>query len=211
MALVYPLSPPNGNFRSVELFGRQAAAVATSPTTYQQQVQRWTGERWEASFSLPRICDRAEAEAWVAFLLGLQGPFRTFRSGTPQSVTTMGTLVAEVVLANGLTAAGFSEVPLKGLPALQANVFRAGDLIEIEIAGHKSLHKVLQDVASAAGGVATIDIFPALRSDVPDDTVITYQNPLGTWRLDEDSLGGFTVDVLEQYGIDFRAIEVLPT
>ena len=69
----YPSAPASIDFTQVD-----AVAVSTSPFTFQQQVQQWSGTYRKASVSMPAMTD-ANAQAWVAFLVALNGSANVFQ------------------------------------------------------------------------------------------------------------------------------------
>ena len=91
MAITYPLSIPTTiGIENIELRAVNAVATSQSPFTYKQQIVQHTGQRWEASITIPPV-KRDLAEEWVAFLLSLKGPTGTFLLGDPLGATPRGT------------------------------------------------------------------------------------------------------------------------
>jgi hypothetical protein len=84
----YPPAPASIDFTQVD-----AVAVSTSPFTFQQQVQQWSGSYRKASVSMPAMTD-ANAQAWIAFLVALDGSANVFQfsaafaAGYPASIGT---------------------------------------------------------------------------------------------------------------------------
>lgn len=74
----YPLTfPTNIHPANVRVIRRTAAAVAESPTTYQQQVYQHPGVRWEIDVKLQPM-DVVAAALWTQFFYDLQGRVGTF-------------------------------------------------------------------------------------------------------------------------------------
>lgn len=71
----YPPAPASVEFSQVD-----AVAASVSPFTFQQQVQQWSGSYRKASVSMPAMSD-ATAQAWVAFLVALDGVANVFQFG----------------------------------------------------------------------------------------------------------------------------------
>jgi hypothetical protein len=71
----YPPAPASIEFSQVD-----AAAASLSPFTFQQQVQRWAGSYRKASVTMPAMTD-TNAQAWVAFLVALNGIANCFQFG----------------------------------------------------------------------------------------------------------------------------------
>lgn len=72
----YPPAPASIEFSQVD-----AVAASVSPFTFQQQVQQWAGSYRKASVSMPAMTD-ATAQAWVAFLVALDGMANVFQFGS---------------------------------------------------------------------------------------------------------------------------------
>lgn len=72
----YPPAPASVEFTQVD-----AVAANVSPFTFQQQVQKWSGSYRKASVSMPAMTD-ATAQAWIAFLVSLNGMANVFQFGT---------------------------------------------------------------------------------------------------------------------------------
>jgi hypothetical protein len=90
MAITYPLAlPTQAGIANVALRAANVVALSQSPFTYRQQVFKHPGERWEATVSLPSMA-RANAEAWVSFLLALKGQSGTFLLGDPANTAPRG-------------------------------------------------------------------------------------------------------------------------
>lgn len=68
-----PASP-----QSIEFSPNDIVALSKSPFTGQQQVQNWGTGPMEASLSLPPLTD-TDAQAWIAFLLALNGVANVFQ------------------------------------------------------------------------------------------------------------------------------------
>ena len=90
MAIAYPLSIPTAiGIEQIELRANNVVAVSESPFTFVQQTVVHSGQRWEASVTIPPV-RRDLAEPWIAFLLSLQGRRGTFLLGDPNMATPRG-------------------------------------------------------------------------------------------------------------------------
>jgi hypothetical protein len=151
MAISYPLNTPTTiGFESIELRAVNATITSQSPFSYKQQVISHTGQRWEASISIPSVL-RDLAEPWAAFLTALKGQTGTFLLGDPLSATPRGT-VSSCTLTG---TAGDESVAVTMTGSLLA-----GDYIQLGSGTTARLHKVLVDQS----GSGTLEIWPALRS-----------------------------------------------
>lgn len=59
----------------------------------------------------------------------------------------------------------------------------AGDYIQLGSLSSARLHKVISDSIVDSSGVATLDIWPALRTSYTDGATVTIDNPVGVFRL----------------------------
>mgnify|MGYP003126468646 FL=1 len=201
----YPLTLPTATGIVTQNFSlTRAVAVTTSPFTFQTQVHQHQGEFWRTVISLPPML-RANANLWLSFLLQLRGRRGTFKIGDQDAKTITGTATG-TIRVNGASQTG-NQVALDGFTADRANVFKAGDYIQIG----SYLYMVIADVSANSSGEADVKIEPALRSSIEtinDDTTVVYSNTTTLMRLDTNELGWQT-DKVSKYGISFSASEAL--
>ena len=194
MAITYPLALPTSiGIGSVDIRAVNAVTTSQSPFTYKQQVVSHTGQRWEASISLPR--GRRDLLApWKAFLTSLKGQTGTFLLGDPDYATAQGD-VSSCTLSG---SAGDETATV-----VMTGTLKAGDYIQLGSAATAKLHQVLQDQT----GNGDLEIWPALRSDYTSATVV-YDNAKGVFRLKEN-ITAWSIDNTSNYGITFEAVEVI--
>jgi hypothetical protein len=194
MAISYPLNTPTTiGFESIELRAVNATITSQSPFSYKQQVISHTGQRWEASVSIPSVL-RDLAEPWAAFLTALKGQTGTFLLGDPLSATPRGT-VSSCTLTG---TAGDESVTVTMTGSLLA-----GDYIQLGSGTTARLHKVLVDQS----GSGTLEIWPALRSTYSSATVTTT-NAKGVFRLNQN-MSSWQISNANSYGIAFEAVEAI--
>jgi hypothetical protein len=194
MAISYPLNTPTTiGFESIELRAVNATITSQSPFSYKQQVISHTGQRWEASVSIPSVL-RDLAEPWAAFLTALKGQTGTFLLGDPLSATPRGT-VSSCTLTG---TAGDDSVAVTMTGSLLA-----GDYIQLGSGTTARLHKVLVDQT----GSGTLEIWPALRSTYTSATVTTT-NAKGVFRLNQN-MSSWQISNANSYGIAFEAVEAI--
>jgi len=194
MAISYPLDTPTTiGFESIELRAVNATITSQSPFSYKQQVISHTGQRWEASVSIPSVL-RDLAEPWAAFLTALKGQTGTFLLGDPLSATPRGT-VSSCTLTG---TAGDESVAVTMTGSLLA-----GDYIQLGSGTTARLHKVLVDQS----GSGTLEIWPALRSTYTSATVTTT-NAKGVFRLNQN-MSSWQISNANSYGIAFEAVEAI--
>ena len=194
MALSYPLNTPTSiGIAQIELRASNTTAISSSPFSYKQQVISFGGQQWSASVSIPSV-RRDLAAPWKAMLIGLKGQVGSFLLGDPDYVTPQGT--ATVGTLTGSVATDSVAVTLDG-------TLLAGDYIQLGTVSASKLHVVLQDQS----GNGTLEIWPALRQDYTNETII-LASPKGVFRL-ADSMTSWSIDNVSAYGISFEAVEVL--
>ena len=194
MAITYPLALPTSiGIAQITLSANNAVAISQSPFTFQQQIIRHPGQRWTASVSIPPV-RRDLAEPWVAFLLAMNGPVGTFLLGDPNGKAPQGTATSATI--TGTAGSASPTITMTG-------TLLAGDYIQLGSGATATLHKVLQD----RSGTGTIEIWPALRSDVTSATA-TLTNTVGRFRL-QGTQQSFNINDASIYGIGFDAVEAL--
>ena len=194
MAITYPLNTPTTiGIESIELRAINAVATSQSPFTYKQQIISHQGQRWEASVSISST-RRDLAADWKAFLTALKGQTGTFLLGDPDYATPRGDVSSCTLSGN----AGDESVSVT-----MTGTLRAGDYIQLGADSSAKLHQVLQDQT----GNGTLEIWPKLRSDYTDETVI-FNNPKGLFRLKGNS-NSWQINSSSFYSISFECVEVI--
>jgi len=187
--------PTSIGYESIVLRAVQASAVSQSPFTFKQQVVRHTGDRWEASISIPPV-SRELAEPWVAFLVRCKGPTNTFNIGDPSAATSnLGNI-------SGMTITGSAGDDSVTVGATSGTI-KAGDYFQVGTNADAKLYKALND----ASDTDTLDIFPRLRANATSATVNTSA-AVGTFRLANPSQS-WEISSPAIYGIQFDCFEVI--
>lgn len=186
--------PTSIGYASITLRASQVVGMSESPFTYKQQVIRHTGDRWEASVSIPAV-GRDLAEPWVAFLLRCKGPVNTFNLGDPLCTEAQGSIIGMTVTGS----LGDDSVTV----GATAGEIKAGDYFQIGTGANAKLYKALND----AGDTDTLDIFPRLRADASAVSV-DLTSAVGTFRLARP-VSEWSIDNTNSYGIQFECVEVI--
>lgn len=202
--MTYPLSLPAGCPVAVRFGGTAVVAVAQSPFTLASQVQAWPGQMWVAEVDLPRM-RRADAEAWCAFRLDLNGREGTFLLPPPLAGTPRGT-PAGVPVVDGAGQSGRA-LATRGWTPSAPFVLRRGDYLQLGAGATARLYKVLADVSADAAGEAALTIWPALRSSPADGAAIVTSNPAGVFRMATNEMVWDIDRIL--YGHSFSCHEAL--
>jgi len=192
MAITYPLDTPDTiGIESIELRAVNAVSTSQSPFTYKQQVISHTGQKWEASVTIPSV-RRDKAAEWKAMLVALKGQTGTFLLGDPDYVSPRGTVTSCVV--TGLAGEETVDVVMTGS-------LLAGDYIQL--GSSPKLHQVLVDQT----GDGELEIWPALRSNYTSEVAV-IDSPKGVFRLNQ-SMSSWSINNASFYGISFEAVEVI--
>lgn len=200
MAISYPIAlPTSGGYARIEFRASNVVGVSTSPFTFQQQLVRHQGARWEADVTVAEM-ERPAAEEWIAALTSLRGAWGTFRLADPGGATPRGTW-AGTPLVKGSGQTG-ETLLVDGFSA--GATVKAGDYLQI---GDR-LYKVLID-ATAVGGEITLDIWPRLRESPADNAVITTSSAKGLFRLSGNQNGWSLEGAGLRYSIAFGAVEAI--
>lgn len=206
MAITYPLSLPDStSYESARMSAKSIVGVTRSPFTGQEQVQKHQGQWWEFEGKLVPM-SRANAEAWIAFFISLNGMQGTFLLGDPLGATARGG-AGGTPLVNGASQTGNSLIT-DGWTASQTGILKAGDYFQLGTGSSSKLYKVLNDANSDSGGNATFDIWPSINTAVADNTAITTSSAKGLFRLATNEMP-FDLGQAQQYGLSFSAIGVI--
>lgn len=199
MAITYPLALPTATgIKSITWTMVNATAYSESPFTFAGQTHAYTGERWEADISLPRM-KRAQAEQWISFLISLRGRFGSFLLNDPDATSPRGTATAATISG----AAGDRTI---SATVTSGQTLLAGDYIQLGTGSDSTLHKVIQDF-TGSGSAANLEIWPSLRktrSAVSADLT----SASGLFRLGSNETS-WSADEVSTYGITFGAVEVV--
>lgn len=205
MPITYPITFPSDCIRAVTIRARNVVGMSASPFTNQQQVYKHPGQWWEMEVSLPPL-KRADAEEISAFLISLNGRYGTFLLGDPANTSPRGIATGTPVVY-GASQTG-DELITNGWSTSITGILKAGDWIQLGTASATRLHKVLEDVNSDGSGVASIPIWPDLRSSPSNGSQVAINNTKGQWRLSANDVS-YTIETGSFYGITFACAESL--
>ncbi|TXL70101.1 hypothetical protein FHP25_35865 [Vineibacter terrae] len=210
MTVTYPLAWPGvARVRSIRLRQRTVVAATRSPFTGHRQVQVHAGQWWEADITLPPL-RRATAEAWLAWIVSLNGTEGTFLMGDTANAAPRGTarFTPGTPLVMGGGQAGGS-LTFDGAPASAPGYLLAGDWIQVGSGAGSRLHKVLADADTNGAGEVTVDIWPRLRAAPADNSPVVLVDTRGVFSLPAGTAADWTIDMAIIYGLSFSAIEAL--
>ena len=199
MAITYPLSLPTTiGIAEIEIRARSAVAISQSPFTFKTQTVTYSGQMWSASVVIPPVL-RSDAEAWIAFLLALNGPQGTFLLGDPNATALRGT-------ATSVTVTGSAGDSTVSATVTAGQTLLAGDYIQLGTGLDTTLHKVTQNF-TGTGSAANLEIWPRLRKS-RSSVSATLSNTKGLFRLSEPEQA-FSIGSSSQYAIRFDCMEAV--
>jgi hypothetical protein len=159
-----------------------------------RQVYAWPGQLWAVEASLPPIKDAAEADAWVAWKLSLNGQEGTFNLGPSTRKSPRSTWAGSVQIGAGVTAMSTTVVFQggSGTPAV-------GDWFQVGT----NLHRVVK-----VNSATNVDVWPRTRSAYAQTTAVVITNPKGLFCLMGNDME-WTVDLAQHTSLSLNAIEAL--
>jgi hypothetical protein len=184
MTITYPLAFPSLGVASVRITQNAVVAVSKSPFTGTEQVQEHQGQWFECEISIPPMY-RADYAEWDCFFLQLNGRSGTFLTGDSSYRVPRGT-VAGTVLINGSHSARSKTLAVKGMTA--GTTLLKSDYIQLGTGSTARLHKVISDATADGSGNATLDIWPALTTSYANGDPVTYNSPVGVFRLTSNQM-----------------------
>lgn len=203
MAISYPLSLPAKSPARIRFKSNSIVGMSASPFSGSQQVYVHQGQFWGAEVELPPMLAE-HAEAWVGFLLSLNGREGTFLMGDPTRTATRG-IGTGTPLVNGASQTGNTLIT-DGWTASQTGILKSGDWVQLGTGSSSHLHKVVQDCNSDGSGNATLEIWPRLRAAPANNAALTVVSAKGLWRLDKNEQG-WDIGEAQVYGISFSCVE----
>ena len=209
MAITYPLTLPTvTGVQSVNFIARNSVGTTASPFTYEQQVFKNVGQRFEADITLPPM-SRADAEVWNTFFIKLYGQYGTFLLGDPNSATPRGTASssAGTPIVNGASQTG-DTLNIDGVPTSQTGYLKAGDYIQLGSGSGARIYKVLDDANSNGSGEVALTIYPDLRSSPSDGATVVVSSAVGLFRLTTPT-HNWSISTDGIYSMTFGAAEAI--
>lgn len=207
MSISYPLSLPTATgLAQITFRMRDVIGVAESPFDLSSQVYDMGGARWEADIVLPPMV-KASADDWLGWIASLRGMFGTFLLIDPDHTSPRGTW-AGTPLSNGSHAAGVRSIAMDGFTA--GATVKRGDRFSVGSGSTTRYYMVAADATASGGGTLTLEIWPALRATLADNTALTTSSPACRMRL-ASNVREWTAapGVLSLYGLRFSCIEAL--
>jgi len=181
--------------RSIDFTAIDTVGVAVSPFTGQQQTQNWRNAWLEASVSMPPL-KHIQAQAWIAWLLGLQGQAGVFQLGDPLAPLPQGLGGSMTVSGAGQTGYTLNVAGGAGAPSLLP-----GDWIQIGF-------RLYRNIGTYNGGAGALDIWPQIRESPLDGTAIVVTDTKGLFRL-KSNVRKWSESDMRMYGLEFEIREAI--
>lgn len=210
MAITYPLSlPANGGIADISFSAIDAVAMSQSLFTFSQQVQKYPGQRWEATVTVAPT-KRDTAEPWVAFLLSLKGRYGTFYLNDPNCLLPQGLASTYDDYSGNIDGAGQTggTINVKNFTLSTTSFLKAGDYVQIGTGTSATLHKCLTDVNTDATGKASLELWPDVRTAYADNAAVNLLNAKGVFRL-KNNVSTWQINNISTYGIMFDCVEAI--
>lgn len=194
MAITYPLTvPATPGFTDLVFEPLTAVGVSVSDYTFSVQTYIWPGAAWRFRAQVAPAQNNATADAWVAFLLALNGRQGTFQLGDRTRPTTRGTAAGSKQVGAGAAALS-TTLPIQG----GSGSFAVGDYLQVL----SNLYRVTKVVSDTS-----VDVWPRLRAAYPAGAAITYTNPVGLFRLEKNEDMRWSVNILKHHGFALTGVE----
>ena len=172
----------------------------------QPQVYAWTGQLWAADITLPPM-ERADAEAWIAKLVSLNGREGNMLIGPDYANLTPRGIGTGTPLVKGAGQTGYDLIT-DGWTASKTGIMKAGDWFQLGTTSASRLYKVMADADSDGSGDSTLTIWPRLRTSPADNAALTVSSPVGRFMLASND-SEWSIDTASFYGLSFQAVEDL--
>jgi hypothetical protein len=188
------------NYSNVTLLNR--TGVSESDYDGTEQVRANLYQKWQFELTTSLLAKTEHIGAWMSFLTSLRGRLGTFYAPLPlrlprYAMTTVQLAAPASARARTIQTSGWNQVSAASYPA---------GTLYFSQGGH--LHLIVSTV-DAPGGVATIDIEPALRVAMPAGTVLEFANPVGIFRATDDNVARAIEEVHRYQSFSLSAVEAL--
>jgi len=169
------------------------------------QTEEWPGAKWSVTYNLPPMTAK-QAGAWKSFLVKLRGQAGRFYGFDPDYAVhgPQGSPSgAPLVAGAGQTGTTLST---DGWDADMV-IFKEGDYFAFDTLYGRELKMITEDILSDGTGAADLVFEPPIRNAPDNNAPIIVDNPSCIMKLDDDSIG-WDSDQLMHYGFSFSATEV---
>jgi len=188
MTITFPLTLPTATgFKNLTVTPEGFVAVAESPWTGYQQVQRNQGQRWIFDVTLP-VMGIDDAAEWESFFLSLNGREGTFLMGDPARTTPRGVGTGSMQV-KGASQSG-QTLEIDGATTGVTGILKKNDYVQIGTGLTTRLYRQLVDTNSDGSGNVTLTLWPriTLANSPADNAPIVLTSAAGLFRLTDDTV-----------------------
>jgi len=177
----YPISlPASPGIVTNTIRKLTVVARTTSPFSLAVQTQVWPGQMWLSDLVLPRMT-RANGEAWASAFASLNGAEGSLLIGDTANKTPRGVATGTPVV-NGASQSGYN-LNTRGWSNSITGILKAGDWVQLGTGATARLYKNIFDVNSGGTGLATLTLWPSLRSSPADGEALTLAPARGKFCI----------------------------
>jgi hypothetical protein len=175
MPITYPIElPTDPGF--TEVIWRPISAVVRQEHefTLTSKIYAWEGQTRSVTIRLPPLLTLAQARLWCVWALKLNGAEGTFLLSDETIRRITGTCPVSFTGASIATGGGGPGDLLQttGWPTSETGYLKAGDMISIQ----NRLYTLLEDMDTDGAGAAEIQVWPIVRTAIPNATAISVGN-----------------------------------
>lgn len=183
MGITFPNNPPpEPGFSQAQIRIQNIVQSSTNQFNLNKRSNTLNENKWAGSLTVDRMKE-SEARQWKAWLTSMRGQRGTFKvsdplySGPYGNVSNQGTVDSVPISSKGnfLAVSGFDS---------NTTIFKEGDQFEVD----GELKLCVRDSETNNSGEALLTFLPALHNTSVSGKTIKYQDPKGTFRLDENNV-----------------------
>lgn len=179
MPISLPIYPA---FKTSSFYLETNTQTFESPLSRATQRLELSGQRWRATYTLPRMT-KVQAAAWIAFFMKCKGMSETFTASDPDWKTNLGAWSgSSLVVGAGQTG---NSLNIDGCTASITGWAKAGDYFNVG----GELKRITADANSNGSGEVTLSFEPPLRASPADNATITCNPATCNMILTSDVLG----------------------
>ena len=184
-------------------------AYGRAPFTLDLIKQIFDGRMWAGTLTIVPLkdADGRALSAWLTALRRAGTNAGTFLLGDPAASEPLGSAkdTPGTPIVSGADQTG-EALNVSGLPNNATGYLLAGDYVQLGTGATSRLYKTLDDVDADGSGLATMNLWPPVRSAPANGATITVSDPVGlfvspsavsTWQNRPGFYTGITIDVAE--------------
>lgn len=179
MTISMPILPA---FKASSFYLETNTQTFESPLNRATQRLELAGQRWRATYTLPKM-NKSQVAEWIAFFMKCKGRTEKFTASDPDWKTNLGAWRG-TPLVNGASQTGNSLI-IDGCTASITNWGRAGDYFNV----NSELKRLTANVTTNGSGQVTLSFEPPLRTSPADNAAITC-NPATCTMIMVSDTGG---------------------